>query len=165
MRVKENVFAEDEYKGVMKLENNIKYNLHRKRKNNIVVAAMYVMYQQGKSLEEIARSYRKSRQAVYDLFHSRGYKLRSKKLDGLVTINGINFTLTKGGYLRGSLAGKRVLAHHLIWEHYHGKIPEGYVIYFINGNKQCIGIDNLKLIKKSDMSKTFNPKGNNQYTK
>jgi hypothetical protein len=57
--------------------NKILYNKHPRRKNNDLVAAMYAMYLRGPkrrpmSLAEIARIYRKTRQAVYDVFRSRG---------------------------------------------------------------------------------------------
>jgi hypothetical protein len=56
----------------------------------------------GKSLEEVGTVYHKTRQTVYDVFRSRGYKLRSKQLKGLQILDGIRFTETKGGYLRGT---------------------------------------------------------------
>jgi hypothetical protein len=70
----------------------ILYNKHPRRKNNEVVAAMYSMYESGKPLAKIARVYRKTRQAVYDVFRSRGYELRSKRLDGLQILDGMIFT-------------------------------------------------------------------------
>lgn len=61
--------------------NVIRYNKHRNRKNNDIVAAMYAMYLMGPeghpcTLEEIGRYYKRSRQAIHDVFKSRGYKLR-----------------------------------------------------------------------------------------
>ncbi len=63
--------------------NTIRYNKHPRRKNNEIIAAMYAMYStpgedgRPRSIEAVAKVYRKTRQAVYDMFRSRGYKLRS----------------------------------------------------------------------------------------
>ena len=157
----------------MKLESNtidkdlnkIKYNKHPKRKNNIVVAAMYAMYQSPKSIAEVAKVYRKTRQTVYDTFKSRGYKLRSKELKGLTMYDGHRFTLTKGGYLRGTIKGKRQLLHWYVWEKYNGYIPPGFVIHHKDNNPANNEIENLELVARSDMGKRFNPSGNNQHIK
>lgn len=159
----------DNFQYPIKGVNKVLYNKHRNRKNHEIVGAMYAMYQCGPdgkpcSLEEIGRVYRKSRQAIFDLFKSRGYKLRSKKMLGLQTLDGMKFTLTKGGYLRGTFHRKRILMHHYVWEKKHGKIPDGYCIYHKDKNKENNKLSNLAILKKTDMSKKFNPKGNNQYT-
>jgi hypothetical protein len=96
--------------------NKIRYNKHPRRRNNDVVAAMYAMYRKGPdgtptSLQKIGKVYGKTRQAVYDVFRSRGYKLRSKRLDGLQIFDDVQFTKTKGGYLRGTFNGRRLFMH------------------------------------------------------
>src|ERR1017187_9587293 len=80
-----------------------KVNKHPRRKNNALVNVMYELYLDGRSLADIARMYHRTRQAVYDVFRSRGYKLRSKQLNGLTVINGVRFIEMKGGYLRRSI--------------------------------------------------------------
>lgn len=145
--------------------NMVLYNKHKKRKNHEIVAAMYAMYCLPKSLEEIGLAYRKSRQAIYDLFKSRGYKLRSKQMNGLQVLDGMKFTLTNGGYLRGTLNKKRILMHHYVWEKANGPIPEQHCIYHIDKNKENNDISNLDMIHKSQMSAKFNPHGYNQHTK
>ena len=102
--------------------NKIRYNQHPKRQNNDLVDAMYAMYStpgedgRFRSIEAVAKVYRRTRQAVYDLLRSRGYELRSKRLDGLQVLDGIRFTKTKGGYLRGTYNGRRILMHTYVWE-------------------------------------------------
>ena len=150
---------------ISRTANHIRYNKHSKRKNNDIVAAMYAMYQTGRSLADIALVYKRSRQAVYDVFKSRNYSLRSKQLKGLQIIDGFKFTETKGGYLRGTVNGERILMHQYIWKKYHGEIPEGSVIHHKDNNPANNKIENLELIRKEDMSIVFNPKGNNQYSK
>lgn len=145
--------------------NKVLYNKHRNRKNNDIVAAMYAMYQTGKSLEKIARVYRKTRQAVYDVFKSRGYKLRSKEMRGLTVVDGHNFTVTKGGYLRGTVGGKRMLLHYYVWQKEHGPIEGDFVIHHKDNNPGNNLLSNLELVARCDMQKCFNPTGRNQFSK
>lgn len=148
-----------------RVANKILFNRHIKRKNNDLVAAMYAMYKTGKSLEYIAGIYKQSRQSIYDVFSTRGYKLRSKELKGLTIIDGHRFTLMKGGYLRGTVNKKRVTIQKYVWEKIKGLVAQGFVIHHIDGNKLNNDITNLELVGFKDMSKKFNPKGNNQYKK
>lgn len=152
--------------------NKVLFNKHRNRRNHEIVAAMYAMYStrhpdtgELRSLEYVAKVYKKSRQAVYDLFKSRGYPLRSKPMRGLQVYDGIKFTLHKGGYLRGTVKGQRVLMHHYIWEKNKGKLPKDHCIYHLDRNKENNEIENLSLVHKSQMSAVFNPNNHNQYTK
>lgn len=147
------------------VKNLILYNKHKNRKNNEIVGAMYAMYCLPKSLEQVGQAYRKSRQAIYDLFKSRGYKLRSKKMLGLQLLDGLKFTRTKGGYLRGTLNKKRILMHHYVWEKAHGKLPDDHCVYHKDRNKENNTLENLAIIPKSMMSSHFNPNHNNQHTK
>ncbi len=143
----------------------IRHNKHPNRKNNLKIGAMYDLYKNGYSLQKIGTLYRISRQAVYDLFKSRGYELRSKKMEGLQELDGIKFTLMNGGYLRGTTKQGRMTMQKYVWEKYNGSVPDGYVIHHKNGIKTDNDINNLHLVEKSKMSKVFNPKGNNQFIK
>lgn len=144
----------------------ILYNRHKNRKNNYIVAAMYAMYCSGRSLTQVAKVYKKTRQAVYDLFRSRGYPLRSKKLKGLQILDGIRFTEMKGGYLRGSMKdGKRITMHKYIWEKHRGPVPDGFVIHHKDKDPKNNNIKNLELIPMKEMSHRFNPEGRNQFSK
>lgn len=163
---KSDTFIEDFEKSA----NKIKFNRHRHRKNNDLVAAMYAMYLRGPdgkpcSLEKIAKIYKRTRQAVYDTFRSRGYNLRSKELRGLQVLDGIKFTEMKGGYLRGSFGKRRLTMQKYVWEKERGPVKEGFVIYHIDGDKQNNNLGNLELVAFADMQKKFNPKGINQFTK
>jgi len=145
--------------------NNVRFNRHKNRKNNDLVAAMFAMYETGKSLEQVGEVYRKTRQAVYDVFRSRGYPLRSKQLKGLTIRKGIRFTETKGGYLRGTLPdGRRVLLHRVVWEEANGPIPRGFVVHHKDLDQKNNSIENLELIPLSGMGKKFNPLGRNQFS-
>ena len=71
-----------------KLANKLRFTKYPKRKNNDLVAAMYAMYETGKSLANIAVVYKRSRQSIYDVFKSRHYSLRSKQLKGRQVVDG-----------------------------------------------------------------------------
>lgn len=140
------------------VKNDVRFNKHPKRKNNEIVASMYALYQSGKSLAQIGAIYRKTRQAVYDQFRSRDYPLRSKQLKGLQMLDGIKWTLTKGGYLRGSVNGNRMLMHRYVWEKETGtKVADGWDVHHRDGNKQNNAIDNLEYLTKSDHNKKYSP--------
>lgn len=129
-----------------------------------MVAAMYAMYQLPMSLERVGAAYRRTRQAVYDVFRSRGYKLRTKELAGLTIIDGHKFTLTKGGYLRGTVAGRRTTAQRYAWEKRNGAVPQGFVIHHVDGDKLNNDVGNLELVAMADMQRRFNPTGRNQFS-
>lgn len=150
-----------------KAANKIRFNKHLKRKNNDVVAAMYAMYCLPKSLEEVGEVYRKSRQAVYDVFRTRGYPLRSKPKRGEQILDGISFYETKKrSCLRGTTKdGHRIMMHHYVWTKAYGEILPGFCIWHKDRNPSNNVLENLEAIPKISMSKFFNPKGNNQYTK
>lgn len=60
------------------------------------------------------------------------------------------FTTGGGKYLRKLKNGKNCQLHRLIWETYKGKIPEGYVIHHINGNKYDNRIENLSCVTQKE---------------
>ena len=43
------------------------------------------------------------------------------------------------------------LKSNVVWEQHNGKIPKGSVIMFLDGNKLNVAIENLKLIKRSEL--------------
>lgn len=60
--------------------------------------------------------------------------------------NGLKFTRDeKSGYYLNSTIGKRM--HRYVWEFYHGKIPKGYHIHHIDGDKSNNRIENLRMIQ------------------
>ena len=147
-----------------KLANKLRFTKYPKRKNNDLVAAMYAMYETGKSLANIAVVYKRSRQSIYDVFKSRHYSLRSKQLKGRQVVDGHQFTLTKDGYLRGPINGERILLHQYIWKKNKGDIPDNFVIFHKDRDKNNNNIDNLLLVPKEQMSRWFNPEGKNQHS-
>ena len=63
--------------------------------------------------------------------------------DGLVFIRD-----DKTGYYLNSKTHKRL--HRYVWEKHNGKIPEGYDIHHIDGNKSNNDISNLQIMTKSE---------------
>lgn len=143
----------------------IRYTRHPNRKNNFKVAEMYDCYKDGMSLATIAKLYKCSRQAVYDVFRARGYRLRSKKLKGARIVDGIRYTFDGNGYLRGTKDGKRVYLHKLVWIAANGEIPAGFQLHFKDNNKEHCAIENLELVPLDRLSRVFNPSGRNQFSK
>lgn len=146
------------------VEKKIRLNGHPLRQNNYQVAEMYDAYQDGMSLATIAKLYGRTRQAVYDVFRTRGYKLRSKKRKGLTQRFGIDFTLDGHGVLRGTKDGKRVYLHRLVWEEANGPLPSQHVLTFRDGDRTNVALENLELVPMDMMSRRFNPSGRNQHS-
>lgn len=45
---------------------------------------------------------------------------------------------------------KWMLKHRWVWEQSNGKIPKGYVLVFLDGNRDNISLENLKLISRQE---------------
>lgn len=57
------------------------------------------------------------------------------------------------GYVYLRTAEGCVLKHRHVWEQAHGPVPDGYVIVFIDGNRQNCSLDNLQLISRADLGR------------
>lgn len=141
--------------------NEIRYNKHRNRKNNDLVAAMYAMYCCGPegrpyTLEEVGKIYRRSRQAVYDVFKSRGYPLRSKPVKDSIVIDGRKFTPRHDRYWRAT-AGDRKQLHVYIWEREFGKLPAGHGIHHKDLDRGNNDLSNLECLPIAVISSQHNP--------
>ena len=65
--------------------------------------------------------------------------------------NGIRFYQTSDDdYFRHSVKGTTLLMHRYVWEFYNCKIPKGYHVHHIDGNKANNDISNLRLMKGSE---------------
>ncbi len=59
--------------------------------------------------------------------------------------------LTKDGYIEVRVAlRKYVLKHKLIWEAANGKMPPKHCIWYKDGNKQNVTLDNLEMISQAE---------------
>lgn len=63
--------------------------------------------------------------------------------------------ICRDGYLEVKIEdpNKWDYAHRVLWEKAHGKIPEGHVVIFRDGNKENITLENLACIPRSTLSK------------
>lgn len=61
-------------------------------------------------------------------------------------------TVTTDGYVKVKIAQPNVWAfkHTLIWEKENGKVPEGFIVVFKDGNKLNCTIENLDLISRAE---------------
>lgn len=142
---------------------------------------MKEMYLNGKSTPEIADIFHVSAPCVYDRLRSIGVQIRSiseavklghkqgKFLPASETINrmrrdqhGVNNHMWKGGksighggYVIVLIDGKQLLEHRVVWERANGKIPSGYVIHHLNGNRQDNRLENLFAIPRKRHSPTM----------
>ena len=73
----------------------------------------------------------------------KGSKPHNWKPEGSTRVDKDGFTLIK-------VNGKYVLYHRYLWIQHNGKVPEGYVVAFKDGDKSNITLDNLELITKQE---------------
>lgn len=124
---------------------------HRNSQIDDLVSAMYSMYVNGLEGEKcdlrcVAQVYRRTRQGVYSLFKSRGYKLRSKPKKESVFLDGRKFTQKADGeYWRETLGGRLAL-HTYIWEKHKGRVPYGWRIVHRDQNIDNNELSNLECV-------------------
>ena len=126
-----------------------------RRKNNVIVQAMYAMYLSGKSLGEVAKAYHRTRQAVFDVFRvSTRIQTPTEAAQGSPCSRRHQIHADQGRLLPGSHSdGRRILMHHYVWEKHHGPIPPNHIVRIVNGNRQDCRIENLEFMSLSDWNK------------
>lgn len=57
----------------------------------------------------------------------------------------------KDGYLQRNIRGtnRKIYKQREVWEAANGKVPDGYMIVFRNGNREDCRLENLKLVKRA----------------
>ena len=54
--------------------------------------------------------------------------------------------LSKGDrYARLEVAGRKVVAHKVVWEHHHGPVPEGMDAHHLCHTQRCVRVEHLGL--------------------
>ena len=61
--------------------------------------------------------------------------------------------IDKDGFKMIKLNGKYVHKHRHLWEEKNGPVPKGYVVYFKDGDKENLTIDNLGIITREENMK------------
>tara|TARA_R110000824_G_scaffold338104_1_gene524638 strand:+ start:863 stop:1288 length:426 start_codon:yes stop_codon:yes gene_type:complete len=125
---------------------------------------MYEAYKGGFSLADVALMYCRTRQSVWELFKSRGWKTRQpRKHLPFIQYNGSKYTIRNTGYY-GKTNGKRTLLHRDVWENERGEIPDQHDIHHLDEDKRNNKVANLECLPKSEHTRKYSPH-NNQYTK
>lgn len=113
---------------------------------------MYALYQQGKTCTQIAAVYGISRQSVWDRLRRRGLKLRPCPRNmalPFIEWGGNRYAPNKDNYFRKT-TGDRSLLHWDIWEQRHGRVKNGHVVRFVDGDRMNLDIDNLESLPKGE---------------
>lgn len=69
---------------------------------------------------------------------------------------------TRNGYRRVKYEGKRLNHHVLIWEHFHGPVPEGMEIDHIDRNRENNAPTNLRLVTVAENRRNRGTHSNNK---
>jgi hypothetical protein len=117
----------------------------------------YKLYMQGCSLADVGKALGVTRQSVYDCFKRRGYVLRKKKLLPVYVYNGRTFTINNNGYYRSTDRKPAGLLHRYVWETERGKIPSGWDVHHIDGDRTNNIIDNLECLSKAEHTSKYSP--------
>lgn len=94
------------------------------------------LYNDGYSCEDIAKIYSMSRQAVWERLKRNKVIFRTKKILPFIMYDNIKFTPSEYGYYRATIRTKHISPHRYKYEKEVGKIPHGYDIHHIDGDKQ-----------------------------
>lgn len=131
------------------------------RKKNPIYDEAYGLYLSGLSLEAIAKRMGVSRQSVFCAFKKRGFVLRGPNFQPYQEYDKKKFTLKPSGYY-ALTTNKRTLMHRYVWEKERGKIPHGWDIHHVDGNKGNNKVQNLECLPKAEHTQKYSP-NNNQH--
>lgn len=69
---------------------------------------------------------------------------------------GKHFTSRRDGYFYARFGEKMPALHRVVWSHYFGEIPKGYIVHHIDGDKNNNNIENLRLVSHSEHTQIHN---------
>ena len=87
----------------------------------------------------------------------RAQKARGNPVGTVKVVNGFKYIRTSNEFDNFYKDWKPL--HRQVWESIHGKIPEGYTVVFLNGNKLDCSIDNLACVSNAVLAKMANGHG------
>ncbi len=125
-----------------------------------LVLRMYEDYKRLQSVEKAALLYGRTRQSLWETFKSHKLPLRQKKFRAKIVHRGIAYTMHKG-YLRAT-AGDRSPLHHVIWTEANGLIPDGFNVFFRDGDQSNCTLTNLKCLPIAEVTRKT-ATGENQF--
>ena len=122
------------------------------------------LYNQGYSCAEVGKIVGASRQAVWGIMKSHNIKTREKKLLPYIIYDDKKWTVSKTtGYYRLTKSRKvNISLHRYVWEKEVGKIPSGYDIHHIDGDKTNNDVKNLECLSKAEHTSKHNQYKNNK---
>lgn len=110
----------------------------------------HVPWSKGKKIEEIIKDPEK-RQFYYNSWFKPGHTPSNTLQVGTIVKNGEGYLLRKK-QMEGKQWERWEMLHRAVWEEHHGKIPDGMMVTFKDGNKENCTIDNLELITRAENS-------------
>lgn len=87
------------------------------------------------------------REKLKDKWFQKGHRPATYKEIGSEYINTDGYVMIKISH------NKWVMKHKLVWQQHHGPIPKGYVMAFLNNDITDCRIENLRLVKRSTMTR------------
>jgi uncharacterized protein YbdZ (MbtH family) len=114
-------------------------------------------YAKGLSCGQVAKMFCVTRQSVWAWLETNGYETRKKIQLPFIIYDGKKFTANRSGYYRLTRRDKHISLHRYVWEKQKGKIPTGWDVHHINGNKQDNRISNLECLPKAEHTRKYSP--------
>jgi len=117
------------------------------------------MYSDGLSLRQIAKRTGKTHQAVASILQARDVEMRPcaakgrRPKDQVIYYKAQRYTWSTKGYWRCTTASDRHNLARRIWEENHGPIPRGHEVFYKDGNRFNIEVENLGCLSRSDRQK------------
>ena len=128
-----------------------------------VLELMYDDYLRLNSVSKTAKLWNRSRQGMWELLSTAGFRLNSLRKHEAIKHGGLTYRRSgKGGFYRCTTSHRRLL-HHIVWEEVHGPLPAGTEIIFKDGDRDHIAIDNLWCQPRTVASRARGTR--NQFTK
>lgn len=130
---------------------------------------MFEDYKRLNSLAKTGALHGRTRQNMFDIFKSHGFKMNPRKFKKQITYRGRKYTMSKDDYYRDTIyrSGKyseETFLHRRIWTDLHGPIPPGYNVCFRDGNRHNFSKRNLILLSHDQQQQLRGSKGQNQHT-
>ena len=148
--------------------NNIKIRSQREsRRKPISNEKIKHLYLSGLSAPAISEKLNITNQCIYDRLAEARVKTREHgeaqklayKTGRYIVLSGEKSSAWKGGrsidqngYVEIRINKKKYFEHRFVWEKVNGKIPKGYIIHHLNGDKQDNRIENLCMLPRKEHS-------------
>lgn len=117
------------------------------------VEFMHKDYKRVGSLSRVVKFYRRTRQAMWDIFKRHRLPMNERKFGARIVFDGRTWTYGKDGFRETGRRNGAQLLHRAIWEKRTGrKIPSGYQVTFRNGDDADFSSRNLVCLPASEVT-------------